>query len=424
MKQVHRLFGLLGLVVTLALGGCGGGGNSASSAPTQNSFAGGGNNVVAMTVEPGPASSGNQPFNQPYVSVKFCVPGGSCATISGILVDTGSYGLRVMASVLEQAGVDLPAMPDPVVPGNTIQECLPFADGYAWGKVSSATVSIGGETSSSAVPVQVINDASSPSPAVPPNCSSTNADTALNNVNALGANGILGIGVLVSDCGSYCAQTPAAPSDIYYSCPPSGGSTCTLVSQPVADQVSNPVAYFPTDNNGVILQLPPISSSGAPTASGYLVFGIGTESNNGLANAKVLTTSQGGNFTTTFNGSTLGSSFIDSGSNALFFNDSSLALCGSSAPENEFFCPPSTTKLSATNQGENGTTNPADFSIANLNDISGTSYAIDDTGGPAPSIPGFGPYFDWGLPFFYGRTIYFAIENASAGGTTGPYYAY
>src|SRR6185437_2719268 len=137
MKQVHRLFGLLGLVVTLALGGCGGGGNSASSAPTQNSFAGGGNNVVAMTVEPGPASSGNQPFNQPYVSVKFCVPGGSCATISGILVDSGSYGLRVMASVLEQAGVDLPAMPDPVVPGNTIQECLPFADGYAWGKVSS-----------------------------------------------------------------------------------------------------------------------------------------------------------------------------------------------------------------------------------------------------------------------------------------------
>lgn len=423
MKQAHHLLGLLGLIGTLALCGCGGGSSSSvTSAPAQDSFSGGGNNVVTMTVEPGPADAGDQPFNQPLVSVKICVPNGGCGTISGILVDTGSYGLRVMASVLAQAGVSLPAMTDPLVPGNTIQECLPFADGYAWGQISSATVSVGGETSSSPVPVQVINDASSPSPAVPSSCSSNGVS--LDSVDALGANGVLGVGVFVSDCGSYCATTPAQSDDIYYSCPPAGGNACTLASQPVADQVSNPVAYFPTDNNGVILQLPSISNSGAPTASGYLVFGIGTESNNALANAKVLTANQDGNFTTTFNGSSLTSSFIDSGSNALFFNDSSLALCGSSPPDNEFYCPPSTTSLSATNQGENGTTDPADFSIANLNDINGNDYAISDTGGPAPSIPNFGPYFDWGIPFFYGRTIYFALDGVNAGGTTGPYYAY
>jgi hypothetical protein len=197
-----------------------------------------------------------------------------------------------------------------------------------------------------------------------------------------------------------------------------------VVSQPVADQVTNPVAGFPTDNNGVILQLPSISASGAPVANGYLVFGIGTESNNALGSASVLTANDDGNFNTNFNNQSLSSSFIDSGSNALFFNDSALQLCGNAAPENEFYCPNATASLSATNEGENGTMSQVSFSIANLNDINGANFAIDDTGGPAPNIPGFGSYFDWGLPFFYGRTTFFAIQGANAGGTSGPYYAY
>jgi len=32
--------------------------------------------------------------------------------------------------------------------------------------------------------------------------------------------------------------------------------------------------------------------------------------------------------------------------------------------------------------------------------------------------------FDLGLPFFYGRNVYTAIENLSAGGVAGPYFAY
>ncbi|HTT03766.1 MAG TPA: DUF3443 domain-containing protein [Steroidobacteraceae bacterium] len=419
MKQVARLSGLLGLLGLLMLSGCGGGGSSASTAPSQDSFAGGGSNVVAMTVEPGPAGSGAQPFNQPYVSVKICVPGGACATIGGILVDTGSYGLRVMSSVLTGAGITLPAMADPLVVGNTIQECLPFADGYAWGQVSLASVSIGGEASSGSVPIQVINDSASPMPAVPASCQN---GSSLNNVDQLGANGILGVGVFASDCGSYCAQTPAPAQEIYYSCTTAG--TCAMTSQAVASQVTNPVAYFPVDNNGVILQLPSVSTSGAPVASGYLVFGIGTEANNALGSAHVLTADDEGNFTTNFNSQALTSSFIDSGSNALFFNDSSLALCGSTAPDNEFYCPNATASLTATNEGQNGTTTQVGFSIANLNNLSGANFALDDTGGPATPISGFGSYFDWGVPFFYGRTIFFALEGTTAGGTAGPYYAY
>jgi hypothetical protein len=33
-------------------------------------------------------------------------------------------------------------------------------------------------------------------------------------------------------------------------------------------------------------------------------------------------------------------------------------------------------------------------------------------------------YFDWGLPFFYGRSVFTAIEGQAAGSAVGPYYAY
>ena len=128
-----------------------------------------------------------------------------------------------------------------------------------------------------------------------------------------------------------------------------------------------------------------------------------------------------------------GSSFIDSGSNALYFPDSSLPLCGSSAPENGFYCPASTQSLSAVNQGNDansvpiGVTSTVSFQIANLNAISGSEFAIDDVGGTAASSSGtdtLSDDFDFGLPFFYGRRVFTAVEGAAAGGNTGPFFAY
>ena len=49
--------------------------------------------------------------------------------------------------------------------------------------------------------------------------------------------------------------------------------------------------------------------------------------------------------------------------------------------------------------------------------------ALANLGGPAN-----GSFFDWGLPFFYGRTVYTAIEGkpVSQGGQSlsGPFYAF
>jgi hypothetical protein len=39
-------------------------------------------------------------------------------------------------------------------------------------------------------------------------------------------------------------------------------------------------------------------------------------------------------------------------------------------------------------------------------------------GGPNPGA------FDWGLPFFFGRQVFTAIEGASTPGGSGPYFAF
>ena len=120
------------------------------------------------------------------------------------------------------------------------------------------------------------------------------------------------------------------------------------------------------------------------------------------------------------------SGFIDSGSNALYFPDNSIPLCGAAGTgAASFFCPDTTTSLSATNTGNNGTTHNASFQVANLNNINNNDFAINDAGGPATDVPGVGTnYFDWGLPFFYGNTIFVAIEGTMAGGAAGPYFAF
>jgi hypothetical protein len=393
------------------------------SVTCSSSASGGGSNVVSMTVGHGPLGGNNDTFNIPYVSVKVCnTPTTQCVTITDVLVDTGSTGFRVMASVLKNAGLTLNAMSDPNLPSNTIYECLPFADGYAWGAVARAQLEVGGETASD-LPIQVIDD-STPQPTnIPSSCSQ--GLTSLDSVSAFDANGVIGVGVSLQDCGTGC--TFSASPDVYYTCTTSG--SCTSTTLPLADQLANPVALFATDNNGVVLQLPAISATGATSASGSLIFGIGTESNNAIGSANVITANDEGEFTTQFNGSSLTSSFIDSGSNGLYFNDSSdssLKPCPSSfgADAAEFYCPSSTLSFSAVNEGDNGVEITTAFQVADVGALADNDYAIDDVAGPAATIKDFGSYFDWGLPFFYGRTVFIAIEGTTVGSDTGPFYAY
>lgn len=376
--------------------------SSPDTTPTSNS--------IPMSVHSGPQDSS---FNAPMVSVTVCQPGTSfCQTIDNILVDTGSYGLRIIAS----GGLDstlkssLPAVTNAA--GNAVAQCAQFVSGFTWGSVRRADVRMGGELAGN-IPVQIISDSSAPYNKIPTDCS--NAGANMGTVASLGANGILGVGLFKEDCGVACANQ-VIPA-LYYGCTSSG---CSGTRVAMANQVSNPVSSFAVNNNGVVLELPAVGAGGVETVTGTLTFGIGTQANNQLGSAKVYAADAYGNFITTYKGQSYTSSFLDSGSNGLFFPDSTIASC----PEmGGWFCPSVTLSLTAVNSAYNGSTSGAvNFMIENpayLRDTARVGHIGADTSGFS-GIHG----FDWGLPFFLGRKVFNAIEGAPTPAGIGPYWAY
>jgi hypothetical protein len=342
-----------------------------------------------------------------FTSVTLCSPGtSSCQTVNDVLVDTGSAGLRILASALP---LSLPGQTD--ASGNPIGECTPFVSSFTWGPVATADIKVSGESATN-VPVQLIGSSDFPEP--PADC--PNGLTPADTVSALGANGILGVGLFVQDCGSACAISGPSNAGFYYSCSEGG---CVVTTQALQNQVANPVASFTVDNNGVLVDLPAIGGKGAATASGSLIFGIGTQSNNGLGGAQIYTADNLGNFTTVFGGNSYPSSFIDSGSNGLFFLSSSVAGIGLCASEADFYCPATTLSLTAQNVGQNGTSGTVKFSIANAEQLFSTgNAAFSNLGGRNTGA------FDWGLPFFLGRNVFVAIDGATTPGGPGPFWAY
>jgi hypothetical protein len=434
------------MLALCALAACGGGSGESGgpvaecsncsgvdgTAPSSGSSSGGSSatmasNQTTLTVGAGPNGAGD--IDIPYATVTLCQPNtNTCATIDNVLVDTGSYGIRILASVLTSSGLNLANIADPADSTSTIAECVPFADGYTWGPMAAATVQIGGETATS-VPINVLNDDGSYNPGVPGGCTALTVNKSLSSIQGLHANGILGVGILPYDCGGSCAQCETAAggcsssNTIYYSCSSTSG-ICSPAQVALNVQARNPVVSFATDNNGVILQLPAIASSGVPSVVGSITFGIGTQSNNGLGSAGVLTLNREGFFTTMFDGQTLDNSFIDSGSNAYYFPDKSIPTCSANAG---LYCPSSTLTLSAVNLGQNGSSSTVPINIADPSAFSSSNYAFDDIGGTTASsgvIDSLNNSFDFGLPFFFGRSVFVLFDGATAGGIEGPAFAY
>lgn len=375
-------------------------------------------NTLPVTVDGGPAAlvnAGTPDANTLFASVTLCTPGSTtaCQTIDHVQVDTGSIGLQILSSALNGAAAPMAESTS----GGPLFECVQFADGYTWGSMVVADVQIGGRTIAS-LPVHLIGDAAAGT--APTDCSS-GAGPLENTVEAFGANGVLGVGNFLQDCGAGCVSQAVA--QLYYTCPSSG---CVPTMVPLAQQLTNPVGALAADNNGVVIVLPPVTSTGQTSVSGTLYFGIGTQANNGLGQATFLTVDPSqGSLSTIFNGATLAGSIIDSGSNGYFFNDTALATCS----DNTFyFCPVSggaatSVDLSATLQGINGATSPQTFTIGNADSLfnaSNTLTAYPTLGGPNTSVGGAVAGFDWGLPFFFDRSVYVLFETFTVGGTTGP----
>jgi uncharacterized protein DUF3443 len=386
--------------VICLMSGCGGGGDSgggAGSPPPPATTA----NVLTVSV-PVPPPSVCTNVNELCAQVTICQPGtSSCQTIPDILVDIGSFGLRIFGSVLSVSLVQ-----EGDSQNNPIGECVFFADGSAfWGPVQRADVVLGGEPAVS-VPIHVVAPTFAGQSTTQNPCNGvveSDPSTAL-------FNGILGIGVFIEDCGLLCATN--SNNGIYFSCV---GSACASTTVSLPNQVQNPVSLLPTDNNGVVLTLPNVPATGAHTVSGSLILGIGTAVNNTPpGGVSVFTTDQSGLLTTIYKGTTFGQSVIDSGSNGYFFPDPNLRVCPSLP---DFYCPqPSPANLSATIRGANNNQANISFQVADTESLVQTGNAVfNNLGGP------FASGFVWGLPLFLGRTVYVGIEDRPSMLGTGPF---
>jgi hypothetical protein len=367
-------------------------------------------NVLSITVDQGPIgllATGNEQTNQLYTSVMVCTPGSSsdCQVIDHILVVSYLTGLRILADALNPGGT-LPAggaVPVPVtIGGNPLRECLVY-DGYAWGSVATADVYLGGYMLSS-LPIQLIGDTASG--AAPSDCAATGSD--LGSVLSLGANGILGVNSFASnyDCPS-CAT--AAQATTYYSCP-SGGS-CASTAVPLASQLVNPISQVPAYNNGAILALDAPAATGSQSATGTLTLGIDIDGTNQLGTTPLLTVSSIGAFTTSFAG-TVYTSYISSAATANYFPSGTITVCDDS----NFYCPATPLTETATLIGANNTQVVETFAVTNAD--------VDFDNADFSALPGlsglYSANFIWGVPFFYGKSVYLLYPGQTVAGVTGP----
>lgn len=422
---------VLGCVVAVVLAGCGGGGGGSSTtssatpaatvAAACGSASGTGSstgvpgatgladNVLAISVDSGPTGAAYL-ANRLYATVTVCKPGTQiCQTLDHVLVDTGSTGLRVLASELSTA-VDLPRTTNDS--GLPLLNCAQFLDGsFMWGPVATADVYLGNKVAQN-VPIQIAGNTVNPSSCSASGTQITSATGS--SAYALSAKGILGIGNYKEDCGGTCVVSPSA--GYYFS---GSDSSCSSVSgsrASIAKQVKNPVPLFAADNNGLVVALPAVSGSSTTTLSGSIRFGIDTRSNNQSAGATLLQLS-GGYITTTVAGATMNRSFLDTGSNGLFF-DTSLVQCTSA---DGFYCPASTTSFSALLVGSNGLSKTENFNVTNAESVFQFGvHVFPGLAGPLNDSRS----FDWGLPFFFGKSVFIGIEGKSSSLGSGTYYGF
>jgi len=418
MRITHLLVVLAPCLLCACIGGSNGTAtNTVPPPPTVNS--------LAVIVDAGPAGVGT--VNRPYVTVKVCAPGSTtCANIDHVLVDTGSWGLRLVRSVLTAGGVTLTPSTD--TQGNTIEECAGFSGGQTWGPVAPADVTLAGEVASK-VPVQVLDDTNAGAP--PPATSICVSSGSVHNaVPELGANGILGVGVFAQDCGAACVN--AAPAlDVYYGCSAGAAGVCTAENVALTGQVTNPVAMFAADNNGVIVDLPTLQNpNGDATVQGQIIFGLATQTDNALpaTGLTVLGADPAtGDFNATYNGGTaVLPALIDSGSDDYAFADPNMATCTATPPNNPlwvgYYCPataPQSVFAVNTGVGAENASNTVQFAIADPNSFVATAAAFINLGGGQGSTR-----FTWGMPFFYGHKVYIGIDQTVSGTHKGPFYAY
>ena len=337
-------------------------------------------------------------FNRLLVSVTICAPGESrCATIDGVMLDTGSVGLRLEAFATPR-WLRLPPMVHP--DGGAMGECVYFTRDQAWGRLYRADVRLGG-VEAAGLPIQIIDE---PDQARPAACALSGVDPT--------SNGTLGVGPQRLDCPGDCRQSRTWPG--YFRCDERG---CAPIAgaMPPALRLPNPILSFTGHDNGIVFDFPEAPVGGAAAIAGTVTLGVAGEDAAGLDPAHVLRLDPRGGFVTVHDGRSYPDSVIDSGASA--------SLARDDAPRcvdmDWAFCATPERELDATLVGADGVSLPARMRIGDYRAILASGLGAS---GSATATASGG--FVWGAPFFFGRRVILVVDGQSARGLQGPFFAF
>lgn len=398
-------------------------------------------NVVPVTVGCGYP-------NEPCVAVKICVPGtNNCQIIDHILLDTGSYGLRLFT-----CAVSLP-LPHQKAAGNELAECVTYADLSAdWGPVMLADIYLGSETTSTGAgstgtPIQIIDPNYAPTFIAKGGCGSPEYSPAVS-----GFNGIMGIGLFQNDCDSCVLSNNTATAPFYATC---ANDDCSGHNTLATLQVTNPIFALQqwnnggnnqTDNNGTILEINGVGGqngipNGTTGVTGSLILGLDTGlvgSNNDTSAGNLNITQMYpadatfGVFRADYNGTQYPDSFVDSGSNLWDFPDNGITECSSGdLAGSGIYCPANPVSLQATPYDINVAGPVISFTLSNGALLENGNNAFNNIGAffGGLGLQGNGPdSFDFGLPFYFGRKVCTGIKGIQDTrrnwGGAAPYWAW
>jgi len=410
---IGKITGLV--LLSIALTGCGGGGGTgdatASSVATSNwmsdPITGLPRQDITVYTQSNIAPADNVlPItvgrtNKFLVSLTVCVPGSNlCQTVDKIMVDTGSVGLRIHASVLPVLQGQLPLQGQS---GKVIAQCATFGNFYTWGSLRAADVGFGAHKAS-ALPVQVYDD-----PALPA-VSSTGCGTQIGGLidadpAAVQFNGVLGIrGTRLDELGTF------------YSCQTSG-KTCSTTVLTDKELLPNPIINLPQDNNGYQIVMPSIPIDGSSQVTGALVLGLNTQSNNNLSQtgtsaSNMLALDSKQRVALYIDGVSYGA-LIDSGTSVNTLSTTNVPTCGASAPLAYCSSPITMQPIQLAAAVKPTIVLVASLYIGNwLNLLATNLPAIGTLTAKTPStVVANGVQSILGAPFFYGKRISFGITG-------------
>jgi hypothetical protein len=349
-------------------------------------------NIAPLYVDGDPCSGGGN-ANEPFTNIKICAPGNktNCQVIDHVTVDTGSTGLRLPSSAFNANPSLLQAMPYvPTSDGQILTNCATFGSGLTFGPVQTADVYIADKFVKN-ISLQIYNQ----------NATQTPCGFAFDAA----PNGLLGVSLL-------------EPTGAYFSCNTDGSGCQPVVSPSIV--IPNPVSKFQNDNNGVTIALSQIPPSGSTEpVLGVLIFGVGTQADNTPPEGTVpLQANPSGQINLQIDGNNTVPALIDSGTSLLAISESLLPEflpnCNFDIPA---YCPSSDIDISLVLSGSNATTIEVGYTIADVDPLTEAGDIAENDAAGQPVNPAF---VILGLPFFYGKTMYFVFQGQPSPLGTGP----